>query len=221
MTHEIKFEITSDGSPTIFRTDINEHYHSIYGARTESEHIFIKNGLKRIDKNEINILEVGMGSGLNLFLTILNSEQKIIHYDAIELYPISNDIAKQYSLQFEGREQCIINQINTSAWNENIIQNDKFTYRKIKADIHQIELNKKYDLIYFDAFSPDKQPDMWTIELFTKIYSAMGNDAILVTYCSKGIVKQALREVGFEVKRLEGPPHKHHMLIAIKQTVTN
>lgn len=213
---EISLEYTQDGSPTIYRADIDEHYHSVYGARTESEYIFIGQGLNQSKLSKLTILEIGLGTGLNLMLTMLNAGTKIISYDAIERYPVPKEMATQYVAPFPTLEQHLFNQIHEAQWNKRITITPSFDFQKISGDVNTIEFPQKYDIVYFDAFSPDKQPEMWSEILFRRIYDAMNEGGYLVTYCSKGLVKQNLRKVGFQVVRKQGPPHKHHMLVATK-----
>lgn len=214
---KVEPQATPDGSTTLFVPELDEHYHSVYGAATESMHVFINSGLKYIDSENINILEIGLGTGLNLMLTALNKDdnQKIF-YHAVEKYPLSMEICNALHCQIEGGESLLAT-IHSAPWNESFALTTSLELLKSHSDIHDIDLKRQYNLVYFDAFAPDKQPDMWSEDVFEKIYSALMPGGILVTYCSKGVVKQALRSVGFIVKRLEGPPHKHHMLRAIKQ----
>lgn len=220
---------TADGSHSIYVADIDEHYHSIHGAIQEAKHVFIKMGLKHIAStlphptNQINILEIGLGTGLNAFLTFMETQQQSnlnIHYTALEAFPISVELANQLNyleLLNEENNQEIYNQFHTCDWNTEIKLSDRFTFKKINNTLQQIVFDDAYDLIYFDAFGPRVQPEMWTEELFAKIYSATKPNGCLVTYCAKGEVKRTLKKVGFTVETLQGPPGKREMVRARKK----
>ena len=208
--------ITSDGSHSLINRELNETYHSTHGAVQESMHVFIENGLRQCAKHQISIFEVGFGTGLNAFLTLLEAEKRaiFIHYTTIELFPVekplwslfnfADNYAKEQKEQFYHLHSC--------AWETNNIISKHFTIRKIKADFTDYQPDKTFDLIFFDAFSPEKQPGLWTQERFSTLATYCNPGAILTTYCSKGIVKQALRGAGFVVERLWGAPGKRHML---------
>lgn len=215
----MKITQTADKSSTLYSSQFEEHYHSVNGAVSESLHIFIDAGFNFIDKNEINVLEIGFGTGLNAILTYEQAKlsEKIIFYDAIELYPAEFDVIKKLNFH----ETANINnevflQMHKLSWNEKHKITQDFIFRKVQNDLLKIDFANKYDLIYFDAFSPETQPEMWTEKVFTKIYNSMNTGGILTTYSSKGIVKQALRNSGFTVKRLPGPKGKRHILRAVK-----
>ena len=215
---------TNDCSHTILDKRTGEHYHSIHGAIQESKHIFIEAGLKSLHSisQNINILEVGMGTGLNVFLTFLQTENisKRINYVAIELYPIDNIIVKKlnYCKQLNKTEKEIIfNNIHNEKWNFPYYLADNFILNKINADFKEIALSENsFDLIYYDAFSPETEAELWADEIFDKIYKAMKNNGILVTYCAKGIVKRSLKKAGFRIEVLAGPIGKRHIIRAIK-----
>ncbi|MCJ7448841.1 MAG: tRNA (5-methylaminomethyl-2-thiouridine)(34)-methyltransferase MnmD [Bacteroidales bacterium] len=212
---------TSDGSHTIFVPEINEHYHSIHGAVQESEYIFLKNGFNFCKADPINIFEAGFGTGLNALLTAVRciKEKREVFYTSIEKYPLADDIIRvlNYHL-FAGKEgQYIFDRIHESEWNgmQNICGN--FNLRKIKGDLTSDHLTGCYDLIYFDAFGPDKQPEMWSRNVFTKISGITAKNGILITYSVKGDVKRNLKSCGFDVHILPGPPGKRQILRAIKK----
>ncbi|MGQ1910294.1 tRNA (5-methylaminomethyl-2-thiouridine)(34)-methyltransferase MnmD [Marinifilum sp. RC60d5] len=213
-----ELKITEDGSYTFYMPDLDEHYHSTHGAVQESKHVFLEAGLNFTDKNPIHILEIGFGTGLNCFLTLLESiktNRKII-YHSIELYPLEKDQIESlnYTENTVPLGKDLFQKIHQAKWNNNVEITKNFTLHKLLGDLRTSSFPEKYDLIYFDAFAPDIQPDLWTAEIFTKLYESTNSNAILTTYCAKGIVKQALRASGFEVKRLAGPPGKRHMLRA-------
>lgn len=212
--------ITSDGSHTIYIPELDEHYHSIHGAVQESEHIFIRNGFDFCQSDPLFIFEVGFGTGLNVLLTAINAAKgsREVFYTSFEKYPLGDNILKQLNhFNFAGeRGQEIASTINSSSWHRmnNICKN--FNLEKIKGDITQDEIKGKYDLIYFDAFGPDKQPEMWTAKLFQKISEVTKNNGVLLTYSSKGEVKRTLRSAGFKITLLPGPPGKREITRAIK-----
>ncbi|MFI3331360.1 MAG: tRNA (5-methylaminomethyl-2-thiouridine)(34)-methyltransferase MnmD [Rikenellaceae bacterium] len=203
---------TLDGSHTLVHPTLGELYHSDKGAVGEAMHVYIKHGLQYSQKEEINILEMGFGSGLNAFLTLKNAPNTTINYYAIELYPINLDTARGLNYSHDSEFMAL----HHAPWGESCEINKNFTLTKWEQDLLEIEFFIKFDLVYFDAFAPDAQPKLWSCKVFKKIADAMNTGAILVTYSSKGIVKQALRDAGFKVQRLEGALGKHHMLRAIK-----
>jgi tRNA U34 5-methylaminomethyl-2-thiouridine-forming methyltransferase MnmC len=216
---------TTDGSHSIYVKELDEHYHSIHGAIQESKHVFMEMGLKHIASSspntEINILEIGLGTGLNTFLTYLESAKmnEVINYTSIEAYPISVETANQLNyleLLDEKKNQFTFNEIHTSEWDKKNVFSKQFTFRKINNTLQQIMFDDTYHLIYFDAFGPRVQPEMWTEELFAKLYAATLPNGCLVTYCAKGEVKRTLKKVGFIVETLQGPPGKREMVRALK-----
>lgn len=210
--------ITSDNSPTLYVLELDEHYHSTNGALQESMHIFINAGLKSLQKSEINILEVGFGTGLNALLTYLEIENsnKNIYYETIEKYPINQQTIKTLH-KSEIFNSNLFLELHKAKWEEKVSISNNFILKKIKIDLKTYKPSKTFDLIYFDAFSPDKQPKLWTKEIFSKLYNATNKNGILVTYSAKGIVKEALRNSGFIVNRLPGPKGKRHVVRAIKK----
>jgi len=215
----LKKIITADNSPTLYVPELDEHYHSVNGALQESMHIFINAGLKHIQKEKIIILEVGFGTGLNAVLTFSENakSEKTIYYETIEKYPLSTDIIADL-LNNNFVEPELTKQIHDAPWEKEIMISYNFCLKKIKTDLKTYLPEHTFDLIYFDAFAPEKQPELWTDEIFKKIYDATKQNGILVTYSAKGTVKQALRAAGFIVKRLPGPKGKRHMVQAVKIT---
>jgi len=211
--------ITEDGSHTLFVPAIDECYHSSHGAIQESKHIFIEAGLKQCEKSEIRVLEIGFGTGLNAFLTLIEAERsgKQIQYISLEKYPV--DIEKALQLNYpeelspENRNRFEL--MHASRWNKEIQISPNFTLEKIETDFTRYDFREKYDVIYFDAFSPEKQPEMWSQERFDKIFEHCNTGAILTTYCAKGVVRRAMQAAGFKVERLPGPPGKREILRGI------
>ena len=213
--------ITEDGSSSLYVPLLDEAYHSIHGAIQESEHIFIAAGLNAeifSSMKNIKIFEVGFGTGLNALLTIIYAENRIINYHTIELYPLQEFEWKQlnYSV-LEKKNKQIFYDLHQSPWE--IITNitDSFTLLKNNIAMQNISLSEnEYDLVYFDAFSPDSQPEMWSESVFLTIFKAMKSGGILMTYSTKGIVKRTLQNVGFKIEKLAGPPGKREILRAYK-----
>lgn len=217
---------TEDGSHTLFAEQFNEIYHSRHGAIQESQHVFIKTGLDYVlEQNKTNtasILEIGFGTGLNALLTMLQAEKRNlkINYTTIELYPV--DIATIKELNYTqqlGYEYCYgpYHSMHLVRWNEAHDVTPHFNFKKINASVieHRFE-PESFDLIYFDAFAPDNQPEMWSVDVFKAMYRALKPGGILVTYCSKGVVQRAMKEAGFTVEKTPGPPGKREMLRSVK-----
>ena len=218
-TNGIILESTADGSHTLFVPALNEHYHSVFGAHQESTHVFIEAGLEYASEHfqEINLLEVGFGTGLNAFLTLLKMGNHQISYTAIEAYPVDMEIVDRLNYPEISGSREVFNRLHSVDWERFVDIVPGFRLRKIQSAIQVCDLpDNFFQLVYFDAFAPNVQPELWTAEVFLKIYQAMTAGGILVTYSSKGIVKQNLRAAGFRVDRLPGAAGKRHMLRATK-----
>jgi tRNA U34 5-methylaminomethyl-2-thiouridine-forming methyltransferase MnmC len=217
----IKVVQTADGSHTLFSEKFNAYYHSTNGAVQESRHVFIKCGFDSCDQDEINLLEIGFGTGLNAALTTLRAIAKGLktNYLGIDLYPpdIETLLQLNYKSFLSIAEFDAWEKIVSIKWGVNSCINSFFKLEKRMVDFFDIHLNYNFDLIYFDAFAPNDQPDMWAPLNFRKLYQSTAKNGVLVTYCSKGIVKQALRDAGYFVERLPGPPGKRHILKATKR----
>ena len=217
----MKLEQTADGSYTLYVPELDEHYHSVKGALTESQHIFIDMGLKHSPVPAPHILEIGLGTGLNCFLTLLAAEEtkRHVHYTGIERYPLSEEIIRQLdypSLINRGHTEEYF-AIHQSSWEEDKVLSPWFTLRKQEGDFTNYTFDKGYDIIYFDAFAPEKQPEMWNQSLFDGLYRILNEGGILTTYCAKGVVRRMLQAAGFMVERLPGPPGgKREILRATK-----
>jgi len=212
---------TSDGSHTIFVPELNEHYHSIHGAVQESTFIFINNGFDICIADPLYIFEVGFGTGLNALLTAMKNRfcERKVFYSSIEKFPLDTETIRSLNYHhFVGKEgKDIFNSIHSSAWDTSVDILKNFNLRKIKGDLTDERLTGKYDLIFFDAFGPDKQPEMWTKEIFESIATVTNKNGILVTYSAKGEVKRNLKSCGFEVTLLPGPPGKRQIIRAVKK----
>jgi len=217
--------LTDDGSHSIISEQFNESYHSRHGALKESLHVFINAGLKAINtKEKIKILEIGLGTGLNAWLTLLENKTlgKTIEFTGIEPYPISMEMAQSLNYPTvaetpdDKNDQLCFLKIHQEAWETPIKFNDHFTLIKLKTTLADFSSDQKFDLIYFDAFAPNAQPELWTEAVFQQLFELMAPGGKMVTYCAKGTVKRGLKAVGFTVETLEGPPGKREMTRAVK-----
>jgi tRNA U34 5-methylaminomethyl-2-thiouridine-forming methyltransferase MnmC len=212
---------TSDGSHTIYVAELNEHYHSIHGAVQESSIVYITNGLGFSEADPVKIFEVGFGTGLNALLTV-NSDfrrNRKILYTSIEKYPLPGSLVKNINhWSFAGADgKMIFDRIHSATWGKKEEITGNFFLTKLKSDLTVDNIEGKFNLIYFDAFGPDKQPEMWTDSVLWKISEATEKGGIFVTYSAKGEVRRLLKVHGFKVTMLPGPPGKREMIRAIKQ----
>lgn len=214
---------TGDGSYTLIDRNLNEHYHSHFGAVTESEHIFIRAGLMEVAglNSDIRVLEVGFGTGLNALLTLsyAASHGLTIYYAAIEPNPV--DPALAISLEYPGiiggkEASKAFAGMHHAAWGETLNLHGGFRFLKVKTRLQEFEWSAdKFNLVYFDAFSPEVQPEMWSLEMFHKVAEMMHYGGVLVTYSCKGSVRSALKAAGFRTEKLPGPPGKREILRAV------
>ncbi len=215
--------LTEDGSHSVRNTALEVTYHSTFGAVQESSHIFIESGLKQqiINKENLSILEMGFGTGLNMILTYITSEQYPvnIYYEAIEKYPLSEQLAEQLNyLSLLNREDLdsVFKAIHQSREIQGVNLSDNFTFVKRYDDIQSCSLSGFFDIIYFDAFDPVTQPDLWTSSVFEKLYTSLNDGGILLTYCSKTIVRRAMEAAGFRIEKIRGPKGKREIVRAHK-----
>ncbi len=217
----IKKIITDDGSHSFFVPQLEEHYHSHKGAIQEAKHIFIAEALLKHFNRELSILEVGFGTGLNAFLTYITAqkEQKKIRYVGLEKYPLHySDIETlNYAELIDKNEKKAFQALHLAQWNQWVAIADFFELNKRAVDFTKTEFTEEFDIVYFDAFSPEKQPEMWSEKMFEKIYYQMRSNGILATYSVKGSVKRALKNVGFNIEKRPGPPGKREILVATKR----
>ena len=212
---------TLDGSTTIQIKEWDECYHSKHGAIQEAKHVFIKNGLSLFENQKISILEIGFGTGLNAFITLLEAKKmhQTIDYVGVEAYPISVDevLMMNYVSELNATEESVLFDImHESNWDEQIVFNNDFTLTKRKQLFEEIDDENKFDLIYFDAFGYRVQPELWSTAIFEKMYKSLKKNGVLVTYAARGVVKRSMIEVGFTVEKLAGPPGKREMFRARK-----
>lgn len=212
--------ITEDGSNSLYVPDIDECYHSSHGAVQESRHIFIEAGLNQCPKDEICILEVGFGTGLNALLALVEAERsgKRIRYITLEKYPVSFEKAQQLNYpELICADKALFEAMHSCEWNQSTPITPSFVLEKYETDFTEFIHTANYDVIFFDAFSPEKQPEMWSQDMFEKIFKHCNPNAILTTYCAKGVVRRAMQSAGFVVERLPGPPGKREILRAKRQ----
>lgn len=211
-------QVTADGSHTLFIPEMNEHYHSVNGAWQESKYIFIEAGLHAVDKPVIHLLEIGFGTGLNALLTWKELEEvltdKQVIYHSIELYPLSENLVSSlnYGELVWPEQKDRFQKLHQTPWNLEVALSDRFILHKIEGDSNQCAFPSDIDLIYMDAFAPEKQPEMWGQPFYDKLYAHAANEAVLVTYCAKGDVRRGMQAAGFQMERLPGPPGKRHIL---------
>jgi len=211
-----KIITTADGSKTIQIEDWDEQYHSKHGAVQEAYHVFIEHGLKLFENTEVKVLEIGFGTGLNALITLLEGPKQAldIDYVGVEAFPVSIgevnklDYGKQLGLETEES----FHEMHNSPWEETVTITPNFSLLKQKKDFREVDEENLFNLVYFDAFGARVQPELWTEEIFLKMYRALKPNGILVTYAAKGSVRRAMQAVGFAVERLPGPPGKREML---------
>lgn len=215
---------TGDGSKTLFIPEMDEQYHSVNGAITESNHVYLCAGYKHHKSDVPIIFEVGFGTGLNALLTAVEAEKqkRKTTYITIEKFPLDLELIQQlnYGKLISDKAEILFSLIHDAKWGEEILISDYFKILKIEGDLTQFKFNTipKFDIIYFDAFGPEKQPSMWNRDVFTNIYEASADDAVFITYSAKGEIRRQLRDCGYFMERIPGPPGKRQMLRGTKTT---
>ncbi|MGB5237759.1 MAG: tRNA (5-methylaminomethyl-2-thiouridine)(34)-methyltransferase MnmD [Flavobacteriaceae bacterium] len=212
---------TADGSHSLRIEDWDEQYHSKHGAVAESLHVFIQNGLQAIAGNKLAILEMGFGTGLNAFMSLIDAQNRNIdlHYTAVEAFPLKK--AEWEVLNYPQILDAVdlaraFDRIHISPWEEPTVIHKDFTLLKHKTEMRSFAVAEAFDLVLFDAFGYRVQPELWTSEVFNNMFMSLKTGGILVTYAAKGVVRRTMQEVGFQVERLPGPPGKREMLRARK-----
>jgi tRNA U34 5-methylaminomethyl-2-thiouridine-forming methyltransferase MnmC len=218
-----KIFLTDDGSHSLMSETFGDSYHSKFGAIQESQHVFIDAGLNyqtAKGKKDLTILEIGFGTGLNALMTYREAEQQNlkINYLTFEKFPLSIEQAEalNYSEKLD-LPATVLKKFHNCNWDENIALGNKFMFKKCKKDCQTISFHEFADIIYFDAFAPQIQPELWEIPFLSRLFYALKPEGILTTYCAKGSVKRGLKQVGFQIEALEGPPGKREMTRAIKK----
>jgi tRNA U34 5-methylaminomethyl-2-thiouridine-forming methyltransferase MnmC len=212
---------TGDGSLTLHHANFDTTYHSVHGAVQESTHVFIKAGLEHVGRPHVDVLEVGLGTGLNLLLTWVRClEGKCtVRYSALETHPLTADqldvLAHSEDLAWPGLHGPFVERMTAPSgeWQEPM---GGLTFRALHHPVQELRAENAYDLVYFDAFAPRSQPELWTEVVMAIMYRALRPGGVLVTYCAKGEVRRAMERVGFAVERLKGPPGKQEMMRATK-----
>lgn len=212
---------TNDGSTTIHLPELNESYHSKHGAIQEAYHVFIKNGLSLFEGKSVSVLEIGFGTGLNSFITYLEAKKsnQSIDYVGVEAYPVAVEEALQMNYLKElnaNEEVTIFKNMHESIWEEKIAISDDFSLTKRQQLFQDINDEDAFNLIYFDAFGFRVQPELWSLEIFQKMYNALKINGVIVTYACRSSIKNAMVECGFKVEKLPGAPGKREMLRAKK-----
>tara|TARA_Y100000815_G_scaffold273217_2_gene303946 strand:- start:235 stop:912 length:678 start_codon:yes stop_codon:yes gene_type:complete len=218
---------TADGSTTIQLPEWNEQYHSMHGAIQEARHVFLKMGLdfvctKNPRAQPLHVLEIGFGTGLNAFLTLLSAEAKGIKitYEGVEAYPVlpAEINSLNYIELLEAQQhKATFDKMHATPWEETLAITEGFQLKKRQQKFQDIDDGPRHDLIYFDAFGARVQPELWEEYIFDKMHNALLPGGALVTYAAKGSVRRAMQAVGLEVERLPGPPGKREMLRAVKK----
>lgn len=218
---ERKLLLTRDGSTTIEVVGSGDTYHSRHGAIQESRHVFLTAGLDYFyhsypDRHSIRIFEAGFGTGLNALLTAqYAAEHKLqINYSSVEAYPLSIEEYSGLNYGAELKEESLFLQLHSAPWNAHIKLSPYFTINKLHTTLQEATLPDKVDVIYFDAFAPGSQPELWTTEIFSNMNTLLADNGILVTYCSKVIVQKAMKAAGFWIEKLQGPPGKREIIRA-------
>lgn len=221
MNMALELKKTADSSLTLYVPDLDEHYHSYHGAIQEANHVFIKNGIESINSQSVRILEVGFGTGLNALLTACASDKlgREINYIGVEAYPVAIDLLGKLnypSLIENDNAEAYYERIIHDRWGKEQKISKTFTLTKLEQKIEKCEFGKKFNLIYFDAFGPRVQQEMWSDSIMKKMYDCLQNNGFLVTYCAQGQFKRDLKKVGFKVVSMPGPLGKREMVKAIK-----
>lgn len=220
---QVSIITTTDGSHSLLNTSLNETYHSVHGALQESNHVFIRHGLdffcERSSADPVRIFEMGFGTGLNALLTAQRATdmQRHIHYTTLETFPLEHAIWKQLNYAETPEARDLFQKIHEADWNQESAVTPFFTQLKMETSLQQATLPSSFfEVIYYDAFAPSKQPELWEIDLLRKVAEAMKAGGVFVTYCAKGQLKRDLKNLGLTVETLAGPPGKKEMVRALK-----
>ncbi len=214
---------TADGSKSIHIPEWNESYHSKHGALREAKHVYIQSGLayrcENVYSSPLNLMEIGFGTGLNAMLSLLFAKTYHINinYHSLEKFPLDNSILNElnYTELFPS-ESDSFEDLHMTEWEKMVEINPLFSLKKIKSDLTDFQSESLYDLIYFDAFGPRVQPELWEKPILHNMYDALKPQGIWVTYSCKGSVRRDLLDIGFQVEKIPGPPGKREMLRAVK-----
>ena len=214
-----RVRITDDGFTTLFSTTFNQYYHSVRGALDETQRVYIELGLlaKMQETKEISVLEIGFGTGLNALVTALEAQKNNlqVHYTTLEPFPISEEDVSSLNYQ-TGTETDLLQKLHRVNWNENIEISPNFTLQKVNCTLQDFKTAQLFDVVYYDAFAPSSQPELWTAETFTHVASFLKRGGFLTTYCSKTVVRRAMEQAGFKVEKHVGIWGKREVVRAIK-----
>lgn len=214
--------LTADGSHSIAIPELHVNYHSVHGAVQESRHVFIEAGLHSVVSNksisDISIFEMGFGTGLNALLTAMEANKLGMHvsYVSIDQLPLDRSAVQQLNHGKLLNEEALFGAIHNAPWNREVRITSQFTLEKQEKSLETFEAANRFHLIYFDAFAPAAQPHLWEEPVFRKLFNSLHAGGVLVTYCSKSIVRKAMQAAGFEVTRIPGPHGKRHMVRAFR-----
>ena len=218
---KLEIIVTDDGSHTVSVPELEVMYHSRRGAVQESVHVFIEAGLRHVlERPEppgvVRLFEMGLGTGLNALLTLLEAQhQRVrVHYTAVEAYPLSAEEASALNYGEDAAQRALLQRLHTCPWNEDVALTEWFTFRKEQTKLADYRGSAPFHLIYYDAFAPKAQPELWTEKTFRQLYGLLLPGGVLTTYCSKGDVRRAMRAAGLTVTKLPGPPGKREMVRA-------
>lgn len=207
---------TEDGSNTLYVPGLNEHYHSVHGAIQESLHVFIRAGIHHYGRKDIRVLEAGFGTGLNAFLALLDAREQggMTEFHSFEKYPLTADetAGLNYTSFFKEEDAELFTRLHEAPWEKDVEITPYFTLHKHEEDFANVNFTEEFDIVFYDAFAPEVQPRLWEEEVLARFYNSLKKDGVFVTYCVKGVVKQALRGMGMKLERLPGPPGKREML---------
>ena len=226
-----KIQVTEDGSHTLFSEMVGQTFHSSHGAVEGSRHIFISQLMGQqsmVNGQQLSVLEIGFGTGLNALLTAQWARENgvKVDYTTIELYPLKEEVYRELNYGKLLGDEGLFLRLHKAEWDVGLVEvTENFAIRKCKSDIVEWLRNAQctmhnaqlFDVVYFDAFSPDAQPELWTEEVFRNVYALMRKGGVLMTYCAKGDVRRAMLAAGFRVEKLQGPPGKRHILRAVKE----
>jgi len=231
--NELKVEVrrTADGSATLYVPALDEHYHSLHGARQESEHVFIRAGLAPLlaagagqpGRRPLRLLEIGLGTGLNALLTLRSARQAgaAVAYDGLETLPLPAAVVAALAIEWAAQpddNMHLFNDLHATPWGETSLLTPGFSLTKLHQSVQKAALPAgHYDLIYFDAFAPEKQPELWSEAIFRRLYEAAAPGAVLVSYCAQGQFRRNLRAAGWRAEKLPGSPGKREMTRAVKE----
>ncbi|OEK02109.1 methyltransferase [Roseivirga sp. 4D4] len=218
---------TEDGSQSLYNEKLNETYHSTHGALTESQYVFIEQGLDLLverGEKEVRILEVGFGTGLNALLVqeyALRNPDLKIHFSTLEPFPLSPDLISElkYDELIDHITREDFERLHACAWETSLPLLENFTFTKYKCPLAEFKAEFRFDIVFYDAFAPSKQPEMWEKALLSKVYSLLNDSGVFVTYCARGQLKRDLADLGLTVETLPGPPGKKEMVRAIKPSI--